>query len=117
MLATRTVPLYVAFDVDGVLADMDSELVRQAEILFGEMITHRLQERARIPDQAPAGVAADQASVEAGSQANAAASLDDTLALVQLNMTARKRRKLWRHVENIENVWETLKELEPGLVR
>src|SRR5205814_2107959 len=29
-------PLRIAFDLDGVLADMEGELVRQAEILFGE---------------------------------------------------------------------------------
>ena len=38
--------LRIAFDLDGVLADMESELVRQAEILFGEPMTRRLQERA-----------------------------------------------------------------------
>ena len=37
------VPLRIAFDLDGVLADMESELVRQAEILFGDAMTHRLQ--------------------------------------------------------------------------
>jgi FMN phosphatase YigB (HAD superfamily) len=29
------VPLRIAFDLDGVLADMDGELTRQAEALFG----------------------------------------------------------------------------------
>jgi hypothetical protein len=39
-------PLRIAFDLDGVLADMEGELVRQAETLFGEAMTRRLQERA-----------------------------------------------------------------------
>ena len=32
-------------------------------------------------------------------------------------MTSRQQRKLWRHVETIENFWETLAELEPGLIK
>ena len=31
-------------------------------------------------------------------------------------MTARQQRRLWRHVETIENFWETLTEIEPGAV-
>ena len=38
--------LRIGFDLDGVLADMEAELVRQAEILFGEPMTRRLEERA-----------------------------------------------------------------------
>ena len=38
-------PLRIAFDLDGVLADMESELVRQAVVLFGERTTRRLQKR------------------------------------------------------------------------
>jgi hypothetical protein len=32
-------------------------------------------------------------------------------------MTLRQQRRLWRHVEAIENFWEGLSELEPGMVR
>ena len=39
MLGSVPVPLRIAFDLDGVLADMESELVRQAEILFGDAMT------------------------------------------------------------------------------
>ena len=31
-------------------------------------------------------------------------------------MTARQQRRLWRHVESIENFWQTLAEIEPGVV-
>ena len=41
--------LRVAFDLDGVLADMESALVCQAEALFGEEALRRLQERASEP--------------------------------------------------------------------
>src|SRR5262245_50487032 len=39
--------LRIAFDLDGVLADMESELVRQAGILFGDAITRRAEEPAQ----------------------------------------------------------------------
>jgi hypothetical protein len=31
-------------------------------------------------------------------------------------MSARQQRRLWKHVESIENFWGTLKELEPGVI-
>src|SRR5207247_6013023 len=31
-------------------------------------------------------------------------------------MTSRQQRKLWAHVESIENFWQTLEELEPGVI-
>ena len=113
-------PLRIAFDLDGVLADMESELVRQAEILFGEAMTHRLQERAADPQTTT--VAAEETNepstevVAADGAAGADAALDNTPPLLRLNMTSRQQRKLWRHVEAIENFWETLQELEPGVV-
>ena len=39
------VALRIGFDLDGVLADMEGELVRQAEILFGEPMTRRVERR------------------------------------------------------------------------
>jgi len=114
------VPLRIAFDLDGVLADMESELVRQAEILFGEAMTHRLQERAADPDHTTAVVAEDAGDASAEGVVNgqpaAETVLDNTPPLLKLNMTSRQQRKLWRHVEAIDNFWETLAELEPGLV-
>jgi hypothetical protein len=89
-------PLRIAFDLDGVLADMDSVLVRHAETLFGEPMTRRLQEDATgAPDDEDA---------------------DDVPPTAKLHMTARQQRRLWRHVESIENFWETLPEIEPGII-
>ena len=31
-------------------------------------------------------------------------------------MTSRQQRRLWHHVESIENFWEKLDELEPGVI-
>ena len=33
-----------------------------------------------------------------------------------MGMTERQQRRLWRHVESIDGFWETLKEIEPGIV-
>ena len=100
-------PLRIAFDLDGVLADMESELVRQSEILFGEPMTRRLQQRA-----AEEGAPGDTTPAPDGSDPIP----DAEPPIAQLNMTSRQQRKLWRHVESIENFWEGLAELEPGVI-
>jgi hypothetical protein len=114
------VPLRIAFDLDGVLADMESELVRQAELLFGEAMTHRLQERAADRDHTATAVSEESSDapteVAVDGQPDTDTTLDSTPPLLKLNMTSRQQRKLWRHVETIENFWETLPELEPGIV-
>jgi hypothetical protein len=45
-----------------------------------------------------------------------AAERDSEPPIVKLQMTARQQRRLWRHVEAIENFWETLTEIEPGVI-
>ena len=109
-------PLRIAFDLDGVLADMESELVRQAEVLFGETMTRRLNQR---PGGDPAAKAdASEPPTDGGTgQAAAEASQDNVPPLIKLNLSPRQQRKLWRHVESIENFWCTLAELEPGVIR
>src|SRR5512140_1862199 len=103
--------LRIGFDLDGVFADMESELVRQSEILFGEPMTRRLQERAEEADQT-APLPASPATA-----AGAAPPPDSVPVVVQLNMTSRQQRRLWHHVESIENFWEGLAELEPGVIQ
>jgi hypothetical protein len=34
-----------------------------------------------------------------------------------LNLTSKQQRRLWKHVESIENFWETLAEIESGTVK
>jgi hypothetical protein len=96
------VSLRIAFDLDGVLADMESELVRQAKLLFGDAIG--ASEPAADPADAP------DESVPAGDPA------ENTPAVLKLKMTGRQQRRLWRHVESIEDFWETLVEIEPGAI-
>jgi len=104
------VPLRIAFDLDGVLADMDAELLRQAEALFGEKVTRRREERAADG----AGPAETPPDDEAPASADAAPA--SAPPLPKLNLTARQQRKLWARVETIENFWTTLDEIEPGIV-
>ena len=99
--------LRIGFDLDGVLADMESELVRQAETLFGEPMTRHLEELAVEP--------AGEATTAAPGVADAAPEFAPPV--VRLNMTARQQRRLWHHVESIENFWEGLEELEPGVIQ
>jgi len=97
------VALRLGVDLDGVLADMESELVRQAERLFGEPMTRLLQERAQ--GQEPS---TDQEPAEGTAEI--------VPRLLKLQMTSRQERRLWRHVEAIEGFWESLEELEPGVI-
>ena len=83
---------------------MDSALNRHAETLFGEAMTRKLQERAS------AEVA------KAGETPGPESSADALPALAKLGMTTRQQSKLWRHVQSIENFWQTLDELEPGII-
>ena len=102
-------PFRVAFDLDGVLADMESELVRQSAILFGEPLTGRTLGRADAGDL----VATAEGS---GAPGDGPDSPDDPPRDAQLNMTTRQRRRLWRHVQSIDNFWRGLPETEPGIV-
>jgi hypothetical protein len=49
-------------------------------------------------------------------QAAAESSSENASPLMKLNLTAREQRRLWKHVESIENFWLTLNELEPGVI-
>jgi len=97
-------PLRIAVDLDGVLADMHGELARQAEMLFGEAMTSRRVARAGPSTPTPTDPNADP-PVPA-----------ELPSLEKLQLTSREQRRLWHHVETIENFWETLEELEPGLI-
>jgi hypothetical protein len=103
--------LRIGFDLDGTLADMESELVRQAKLLFGDTMTERLG--AQPPNPGATHTALDAAEQQAAAE-NAK---DNVPPLLKLDMTPRQQRKLWRHVESIDNFWFTLREIEPGAVK
>lgn len=102
-------PLRIAFDLDGVLADMESELVRQSERLFGEVVTRGTRDGA---DAGPS--AADPGEPPADSPD---AAPDFGPPAIRLDLTGRQQRRLWHHVQSIENFWEGLDELEPGAIQ
>jgi len=72
---------------------MESELARHANALFGAPIDGT-------PDSEDA----------------ADPSPEHLPPLQKLTMTRRQRRRLWTHVKSIENFWQGLHELEPGIV-
>lgn len=49
-------------------------------------------------------------------QAVAEGAPDNAPALLHLNMASRQERGLWRHVATIEDVRESLNEIEPGVI-
>jgi hypothetical protein len=111
------VSLRIAFDLDGVLADMDGELARQAQLLFGERVPRRLQVPGGEAQASTAVPLANHDSVkDTAADLEPPTNLDSGPPTVKLRMTARQERRLWRHVGTIENFWETLTETEPGAV-
>jgi len=98
--------LRIGFDLDGTLADMEGELIRQAEILFGPSTARRRDEPAAPVDTAPGQPEAASPEAEP----------DNAAPLLKLKLTPRQQRRLWAHVESIENFWQTLRECEPGVV-
>jgi hypothetical protein len=99
------VSLRIAFDLDGVLADMEGELIRQAETLFGEDLK-------RVPPGPQGGPEGEEP--DAGQEE---ASTGDAPRLTTVALTARQEHRLWQHVQSIDNFWETLPETEPGVVK
>lgn len=90
-------PLRVAFDLDGTLADMHVVLRREAERLFGEAQLANVIE--------PAGA-------EAGAQDEP----ENQKVMAELHLTGRQQMQLWEHVRTIDNFWCGLPEMEPGIV-
>jgi hypothetical protein len=108
-------PLRIGFDLDGVLADMEAELVRQAEAIFGKAATRRLAANRSVGAEDLS--TADASDSDSASQATTEQPRDDTPPLLKLRMSSRQQRRLWHHVETITNFWETLEELEPGVIQ
>lgn len=108
-------PLRIAFDLDGVLADMDAALVRQVEAVFGEAVARAFQAGAAAIEAPGDPGSAEDRSDSTDPQATAASG-DGASPAARLSLSSRDQRKLWRHVATVENFWETLDETEPGIV-
>jgi len=108
------VPLRIGFDLDGVLADMESALVRCATDVFGEAMIERLQLRAN--ENAGTDSTAPSTDTEGASDTGGPTVADNTPPILRIKMTPRQTNRLWRHVETIDNFWQDLKEIEPGSI-
>lgn len=93
-------PLRLGFDLDGVLADMNSALLREARRLFPDAQLR--------PTGAPAAPAPNPDARDNDDLADAPST--------SLALTPRQERQLWEAVKKIENFWETLDETEDGIV-
>lgn len=99
-------PLRVAFDLDGTIADMHVVLRREAEALFGDKQLSRAVE--------PAGAATTASDGSANDGANDGKETQGVMA--ELHLSGRQQMRLWAHVKGIENFWCGLPEMEPGIV-
>ncbi len=88
-------PLRIAFDLDGTLADMHTVLRREAKRLFGA---------AESPPPATPEGTSDSDEPET------------TKVMDELQLTERQQVRLWEHVRTVENFWGGLPEMEPGIV-
>ena len=95
--------LRVGFDLDGVLADMEMALIREAEKLFGHDLTRSKSQEKRAAPASMSDLVPEEIS-------------DDAPLRNELRLTARQRRQLWRHVSAINGFWKSLDEIEPGCV-
>jgi hypothetical protein len=94
----------IAFDMDGVLADLHQPFVRAAIRLFPELDPASINAPdvgASPPDDA-AGTAES-----ASHEASAAASV---------TISNRQAEAVWKYLGTVDNFWESLDELEPGAV-
>lgn len=87
---------------------MEAALARDAETLFGEAI----KRRAESVDPTPT---AGEPDTDAGASTTGAVR-EIIPPLLKLDLTGRQTRRLWRHVETVENFWQSLDEIEPGVV-
>ena len=90
----------IAFDLDGVLADLHGPFVRAAVTLFPEL------------DSAAIGTA----DIGASPPDDAAERETPAEPIVNVPLTRRQSDAVWRHLAATDNFWESLGEIEPGAI-
>ncbi len=131
--------LRIAFDCDGVIADLDSALAEIVSRLFGEAppdgepaagretvaapaMPRRRLTRCRPPRRPMSASPATRPAADAQSPAAESAADGPTEEEVQAAparfraLTRRQQHDLWEAVRNTENFWESLQETEPGII-
>src|SRR5207245_2675060 len=99
---------------------MESELVRQAEVVFGESITKRIEDPPRVTGSRATDGGENTARAELAEPSGANLTAEppaDVPPVQRLHMTSRQERRLWHHVGSIENFWQSLTEIEPGMIK
>lgn len=89
--------LRVGFDLDGVLADLQSAIGREADLLFPRN------------DSGAAALPSDAARADVIAEVDGHASH-------RRRRNSRQQKRLWEHLARIHNFWETLDEVEEGAV-
>lgn len=93
--------LRIACDLDGTLADMNSALEREAERIFGEPVDVGTYTTGIVTDLTrPETAACDESVGDARAR----------------SLAGHERSRLWNHLREIDNFWETLPEIESGAV-
>ncbi len=92
-------PLRIACDLDGTLADMDGGLQQHAETLFGAGVELRGGGSSLEQVMNPEGVETGEVVLKRGK-----------------GLSDRQMKELWASVCRVENFWHSLKEIEPGSV-
>ncbi|HEX7485190.1 MAG TPA: hypothetical protein VF332_03495 [Vicinamibacterales bacterium] len=100
--------LRIAFDCDGVVADLDSALAEIATRLFGEA------PKAETEIAAPA--TAEPGATPEGASGGPSAEEEEVEPARFRTLARRQQHDLWETVRNTENFWESLNETEPGIV-
>jgi hypothetical protein len=97
----------IAFDLDGVLADLETVLAEAAEDMFGRPGPAAPSIPESAPDEAASGVP-DVAAAETPD--------DEPVPPLVHELATGQQRRLWEVVLETGNFWETLNETEPGII-
>jgi hypothetical protein len=95
-------PLRIAFDLDGTIADMHASLRLEAERLFGA--------------EALAKAAVEDLQSGNGESDSDAKEPESKKVMQEMHLSAGQQMQLWDHVRTVENFWNGLPEIEPGIV-
>jgi len=93
--------LRVACDLDGTLANLEHALQREAQRIFGELVSVRAHTPRRVT--VPSRDHVDARDSRSG-------------GAIPRVLNALEQRRLWSHVSEIDNFWETLQEIEPDAI-
>ncbi len=107
--------LRIAFDCDGVIADLDSALAEIATRLFGNPPAPGASSLG--PEAAGLEAAAVQEAADTPSAGDGPTAEEEQVEPVRFRALARQQQHdLWETVRHMENFWESLGETEPGAV-